>query len=327
MNFRMKNITDISADLINEVHSYIINEQFTKELSLMNGKIGLLLYHSLHSELYADVEEREYCQDLIDEIANLIIKSDKINRDFFDGALSFPYVVRILSNMSILDYDQEMKSFFDNNLMPNVTLNTVPSIIIGDRYCMGEAMFLMSLFDNIEDSLRRYSLQESLITLIDHCGRLFYEDVSPLYLRKEMSCQYLHSIYFFLQWAQKHNIYPTKVDKLLKFIDNISEESNEKNDVIHQQILCKLQGNEVSFFGDVNIPVDDRLNIFALLGIYSFLYDINILEDFKQVVYKYSPSDILIDLKRCDNFSGMILGIGIGLLYCKFNENKTINHE
>lgn len=323
----MNNTTDISADLTSEVHSCIINEQFTKKLSLKNGKIGLLLYHSLHSELYADAEEREYCQDLINEIANLIVKSDKINRDFFEGPLSFPYVVRILSNMSIMDYNQEMKSFFDNNLMSNVTLNTVPSIIIGDRCCIGEAMFLMSLFDDIEDSLRRYSLQESLITLIDHCGRLFYEDVSPLYWRDEMSCQYLHSIYFFLQWAQRHNIYPTKVDKLLKFIDNMSEKSNEENNVIHQQILRKLQGNEVDLLGDVNISVDGRLNIFALLGIYSFLYDINILKDFIHVVYKSSPSDILIDLKRCYNISDQILGIGIGLLYCKFNENKTINHE
>jgi len=323
----MNNNTDILTKLIHEVHACISNEAFPKKLALMDGIVGLLLYHSLHSELYADVEEREFCQDLISEIANLIVKSDKLDRNFFNGPLSFPYIVRLLAKMNILDYNQELVSFFMKNLMHTATLNTVPSIITGDRLCIGEALFLMSLFDDNEDSLHRYSLQESLITYIDHCGRLLNDDVPPLYYRDEMSFQYLHSIYFFLQWTQKYSIYPTKVNKLLRIIDYLPKESNEENSITHQQILHKLQDKDVRFFVDESMSLDEKLNSLAILGMYSFLYEIDIFKDFIHDVYDDSPDKILHDLGKSDNLPNKILGIGIGLLSYRLNENKSINGE
>lgn len=323
----MNNATDTYTDLINEVHSSIVNEQFPKRLSLVNGMVGLLLYHSLHSELYSDTEERRYCQDLITEIGNLIIKSDKLDRNFFNGPLSFPYIVRLLAGMDILDYDQDLKNFLAKNLMRIETMNTVPSIITGDRLCVGEALFLISLFDCKEDSLDRYSLQESIITFIDHCGRLLNEDVPPLYYWNEMSCQYLHSIYFFLQWNKNYGIYPTKVDKLLRRMDNFSKELGGKDCATHQQILRKLQGKDIRFYVDALKTPDERLNSIAILGIYSFLYGIDIFQDFIHEVYAESSDKILHDLRNCDKLSDKILGIGIGLLICKFNDKKIRNVE
>lgn len=323
----MNYVTDIYNNIIDEVHSSIVNEQFPKRLSLVNGMVGLLLYHSFHSELYSDTEERRYCQDLITEIGNLIIKSDKLDRNFFNGPLSFPYIVRRLAEMDILDYDQDLRNFIAKNLMRIETMNTVPSIIIGDRLCVGEALFLISLFDYKEDSLDRYSLQESIIASIDHCGRLLNEDVPPIYYRNEMSCQYLHSIYFFLQCNKNYGIYPTKVDKLLRRMDNLSKELGGKDCATHQQILRKLQGMDIRFSVDAYKTPDERLNSLAILGIYSFLYGIDIFKDFIHEVYADSSDKILHDFRNCDKLSDKILGIGIGLLICKFNDKKIRNVE
>ncbi len=246
-------------DLLEIIHTYICNQSFMDNMSLLNGKVGLLLYHSLHSELLSDENERIICQNILREVLTQPNSIDSFDRRFIDGLMSLPYVISILTKLDVVDLDIDLGSIVLKCIKRNPGLNVTPSIILDDRDCLGEALSLVSVFPH-DDSLLCYSIQESIITFIDHCDRLLNIDVPPIYYREEMSCQYLHSIFYFLECARRLNIYPTKVNRLLSDINQRTTFLKDKEKSVHSQILCQLQGKDMDFSNFHNLdPINKRI--------------------------------------------------------------------
>lgn len=286
------------------------------DMALLNGKVGLLLYHSLHSELLGDENERMICHNILREALTQLNTMNSFDNRFIDGPMSLPYVISILAKLDIVDLDIDLGAVVLKYLKHNPYVNVVPSIITDDRACLGDALSLVSVFPD-DDSLLSYSIQESIITYIDHCDRLLNLDVPPIYYRKEMSCQYLHSIFYFLECVRRLNIYPTKVNRLLLDINQNMSFLKDKEKSVHLQILYWLEGKDVDFSGFNKSDPFNTIKDLAILGIYSAMYNIDIFSKFIHSVYSDCYEAILEDIRECDFCLDSILGIGIGLSICR----------
>ncbi len=303
---------DFVLEIVTELRSYISQGNFSDKLSLNNGQLGLLLYYSFYSEIFNDEETRNLAQILFRKIINQYRNPADLNRNFFNGAMSFPFVVKCLTKIGILEEDNEVKSILLRYLRFNPNLNTSPAIIGADKTCFGEAISLISVFKE-EDSLLSYAIKESIISLIDGCERLLYEDVPPIYIRKDMSIQYLHSIYFFLKWANGIKIYPTKTNKLLRHIDEHINCLDIEED-IHILILHYLKDKTLRY---CNTHIGTELSYLqnlAVLGIYSLVYEIDIFDKYIDKLYLANNEKRITNLKLNGINPEIALEISVGLM-------------
>lgn len=314
------NSTLLYQELLSLISTKLSAEK-CRSISLVNGKIGLLLFFALFSENQNDDISREKANDLFSELIQTVVREIRtLDRKFFNGALSIIWACRLLMKLDIIENSDELSSILEKYFSNKYYLNIAPSILLPDDFFYGEAITALSLFED-EETLKRYSLQEHLIAMVDYCERLLTTPVPGLFSPDEIEPSFLHSMMFFLTRIEALGFYPTKVRHLYEIIHNRMQSDTHPTDLHSSLLYYIIYGTYPDISTLLSSDIPNLCHTLSFVGLYSVIYEnpsmlFDILKDLSDTttcaLIKYVESDT--------KDSNCLIGFAIGLMYAEITK-------
>lgn len=286
-------------------------------LGLKDGKVGVLLFCALYSELLQQSRLRNRCHQLLVEVIEDI---PSMQGKLFSGSWGVLWTLQLLIDKKILEKDEALDMVIQpikNNCQ--FWYADAPIRIVEEDNLFSEGICTYCQW-NKEDTLERYSTEERLIGLVDECERLLTSNISDIYVpEKDMTVSLLHSIIHFLTMLKQHDIYPYRAEQLLKEVTNF--QCIQKGTLADRYILSSLLSEK-----DILFPIreDDATlyDFLAEVGFYSLLYDSPTLfyaayHHLEEVKTDFEKKMLFL-MNRNFNLTNL-LGWGYGILQCKLN--------
>lgn len=238
-------------------------------LGLQGGKVGVMLFYVLYSELLQLPRLRSKCSILVVEAIDDI---PYMEGKLLHGCWGALWALQLLANKMILEIDEEFSKVLQPIKIDYLYsyLNTPIQIIEEDNlFSVGICTYCQW---SEEETLERYSTEERLIDLVDECERLLTLTIFDIYTpEEEMTSTLLHSLTHFLTKMKQYGIYPYKTEQTLQKIGKFYQRM-EKSSLTDRYILSSLLPEEETQFPSKE---DDKTiyNFLAEVEFYSLLYD------------------------------------------------------
>lgn len=306
----------LTEEMIHIIHQRMADMEWDR-MSLKDGKIGAFIFYSLYSEIYDSEADREKAQTIFLEIIEDFNHNyGRLDRIFLKGAMSFVWAVGFLKKKDMIEDSPALDSILRRYLDCRNYINTIPSVPFPDKCFYGEGVCYMSLFRE-EDTLERYALQEYLLSMIDNCGRMLTASVDPIYDPEDMELSFLHSVLYFLKETNRHNIYPTKADRLISLIRE--KYNNHKGQSIDSGILGYLLGYGFEYGRSSANSIMEPEKIckeLSEVSLYSMIYsDHGILDAYIENIGEAALGSVRDYIATSVSASLSVMGVGCGLLF------------
>lgn len=238
MNFSLEKIDDRLQRIANVL---ILNTSCLNNLGLLNGKLGISIFFYHYARYTKNEVYETFAGELIDEIYDEI--HQKFPVDFVNGLTGIGWGVEYLVKNGFIDADTDDvleeidRAVFVNRLQRPILLNNCDEMFGYGLY------YLVRLSGKEQDdnNLQTLIKKDSLIYLVDECERLLIHQKYLDFKISELSTNTINSLVYFLLEMVKLNLFPIKVEKIIKnIISNIVLVLNNKTDFIGNEVLIQL---------------------------------------------------------------------------------------
>jgi hypothetical protein len=232
----------------------LLNASITDNPGLLNGKMGIaiFLYHFARRkgiEMYST-----YAGELIDEIYEGVSTQTPV--DFADGLTGIGWGIEYLVRNGFVEADtDEALSEIDNSIYRSMFQQ--PLLTENGNDLFGYGFYYLSRLlgrENEDDNLNTLIKKQQLIYLTDECERLLILKRYLDFNIKSLSVGTINSIAWFLLEMHKLNLFPLKVDKLLRHLPSELEFTlKTSDDPVADFVLWHIVQNIIPLISDTGV--------------------------------------------------------------------------
>jgi len=236
--YNPKSITSRKNRIVN---SLILNASFMNNLGILNGKMGISICFYHMAKKYSNSIYFGYAEDLINDIYDELDPS--IPLDFENGLAGIGWGFEYLVQEGFIEADtDEILKDFDNKIFQYFIYNT-PNNLSLENGILGFAMYF---FIRVKNSSSQNSIQflrnkEALIHIVDELVEFFSKKTKLFDQYGNQNILYEYPILIsLLRQIYKQNIYPYKVEVLIKMIFSHLNEPNRLSIINYNKSILYL---------------------------------------------------------------------------------------
>ncbi|MBN1183728.1 MAG: hypothetical protein JXB49_15660 [Bacteroidales bacterium] len=244
--------TDIDLSLVERIEDrllrianvLLLNASFIDNPGLLNGKMGIAIFFYHYAKYTTKKIYKDYADELIDEIYEDINTSTPVN--FENGLTGIGWGIEYLVNNKFVEADTDEALIYLDNEIYRHRINS-PILISKGNDLFGYGFYYISRIlghkiddDDLNTLIKKYHL----IFLTDECERILEQKTYTRLNIESLGIDCINSFIWFLLEIKKLNVFPFKVDKLLKTLpDHIEPIVDASEDRAGLRLLAKLTEN------------------------------------------------------------------------------------
>jgi len=228
-----------------------LNASFTDNLGLLNGKMGIAIFFYQYARYTGNKVYEDYAGELIDEIYSDIRQDCPIN-ELMGVGWGIEYLTK--NKYVVTDTDEALfdidKYVFQSSISRPILIGSSNDIFTYGLYYISRLGIYNKNLNNLSTLLK----QHHVIHLIDECERLLVQKQFKNFGYNSLSINTINSFLWFLLEANKLNVFPVKVEKILCNIQEYIELGlNNSEDLSGKILLLNLCENITAAVNDPEI--------------------------------------------------------------------------
>lgn len=334
----------------------LLNTSFIDNLGLLNGKMGIAIFF-YHYSRYTDNEVYEtYAGELIDEIFEEINQVTPV--DFANGLTGIGWGIEYLAQNGFVEADTDEVLEELDQAIYKARLNR-PILIEKSNDLFGFGFYYLSRLyghEKDDENLKTLMKKHHLIFLTDECERFLIHKRFLDYNIPVLRLATFNSIVYFLLEMYRLDLFPSKVNKLLRYLPvyldfsfNKELDETEKNTMLKliEEIQATISDDEgLPQFNSILIdkaeqtsePTNEQIvDSFIKSSWHPLVYGFNhssaiIQTEFHQKAFEIIDNEedwnLRLDLISSSNLGlTSFAGIALGLMAMKYKGKREMKSE